>query len=423
MKQLDTIKTNPQPLHSCGITFDTGKGQFMQHHPLHPSPPTAPRLQAAVCLPQATRTTSRDGYSVTCYHEHVPDFVAPELERLYGSFFSSMAVWQMYGSLEGASTFALYRQQHLEDIWLFQRQGTLVRVLNEQINIRGESLSRFTRMIFASEPAVGVICLHAVEAELAGRGLLHHRSNCTEDSVVTLPDSADAYLHQLGKSTRKNLRRYQRRLADTHPSFDYRIRESTDILEHEVRAIIALNHVRMANKGRVSANDETEVQRMLALLQTHGMVGVATIDGKICAGAIAFRFGDHYFSQVRAHDPAYDDDRLGMIGAFLLVSACIERQATALHFMWGRENHKAMFLGQQRDFDHVLIFRSRLAQWRHVRLLATANLNAAKRLGKHWIFARAVQDDAAGRLLQKSLSRWRRHKLRKFGAPASAADQ
>ncbi len=386
----------------------------MQPSPLHLPTPKLPILDVAVSLPQATRTTSRDGCSVTCYHDHVPDFIAPELERLYGSLFSSMAVWQMYGCLEGTSTFALYRHEKLEDIWLFQRQGTQVRVLNEQIKIRGESLRHFASMIFASEPEVGVICLHAVQADLADCDLIHHRSNCTEDSVVTLPDSPEAYLERLGKSTRKSIRRYQRRLEDNHPSFCYRVQEGTDICEQNVRAIIALNHVRMANKGRVSANDESEVQRMLELLRTHGMVGIATIEDKVCAGVIAFRFGDNYFSQVRAHDPAFDDDRLGMIGAFSLVSACIERNARELHFMWGRENHKAIFLGEQRDFDHVLLFRSRWAQMRHARLLATAGMSAAKRQSKHWVFAKAKQEDAVGRMLEQGLGRWRHHKQRRL---------
>lgn len=384
----------------------------MRHNPLLLPTSTLSTLDPGIHRPQATRTIGRDGYSVTCYHDHVPDFIAPELERLYGSFFSSMAVWQMYGSLESASTFVLYRHEELEDIWLFQRQGTQIRVLNEQIKIRGESLRRFASMIFASEPGVGVICLHAVQAELTDSGLAHHRSNCTEDSVVTLPDSPEAYLEQLGKSTRKNIRRYQRRLEDNHPSFYYRVQEGTDIREQDVRAIINLNHRRMANKGRASANDEAEVQRMLGLLQTHGMVGVATIEDKVCAGVIAFRFGDNYFSQVRAHDPAFDDDRLGMIGAFLLVSACIERNARQLHFMWGRENHKAIFLGEQRDFDHVLVFRSRWAQLRHARLLAADSLNAAKRQGEHWAFARAKDEDAVGRLLHQGLEHWRRRKQR-----------
>lgn len=394
----------------------------MQHNPWHLRLSKLPALDSAFHQAQVTRTTGRDGYSVFCCRHHVPDFVGAELERLYGSFFSSMAVWQRYGSLEGASVFALYRDETLEDLWLFQRQGAQVRVLNEQIRVQGASLRRFAAMIFASEPEVSVICLHAVQAELTGSGLIHHRSNCTEDSVVTLPDSPEVYLERLGKSTRKNIRRYQRRLAENHPSFCYRVQEGADIREQDVRAIIALNQLRMARKGRVSANDEAEVQRMLGLLSTHGMVGVATIEGKVCAGVVAFRFGDHYFSQVRAHDPAFDDDRLGMIGAFLLVSACIERQARELHFMWGREQHKAMLLGEQRDFDHVLVFRSRWARLRHARLLAAAGMTAVTRQGKHWTLAKTRQDGVLGGLLQQGLGRWRQRRQRRLTAQAPAQE-
>lgn len=315
----------------------------------------------------ATRATASDierenaeEISITCHEHGIPAFVEAELERLYGSIFSSLAHFRVYGGAESASTCVIRIGGEVTDILLFQRDPRGVRVINEWIRLDEQDIRRFAAWIFERYPEVGRISFHAVELDLRRLPFPGQRFNCTDDSVVTLPPTADAYLAQLGKATRKNIRRYLHRLQESFPDFRYRVHETGEIDERDVRAIIGLNRARMANRNKVSGIDDREAERMLRLLKVKGLVGVATINGRLCAGAVTYRIGDNYFSFVRAHDPQYDDYRLGLIGGYLLIAECIARGGKEFHFMWGREEHKSLLLGVQKEFDHLTLYRSRI---------------------------------------------------------------
>lgn len=370
-----------------------------------PVPGITIRKTAVVC------TSAHDDASITCHLHHIPDFVEAELERLYGSFFSSLPVLKLHGGLEDTHTYVLREGNAIRDIWLFQCDAHEVRVINEQIAIGETSLRRFAQYVFASYPSVNIITLHAVQAEVRGLRIPHHRTNCTEDSVLTLPASDEEYLTQLGKNTRKNIRRYLKRWEESFPSFRYQVYEGDEASEQDIRAIIELNRIRMAQKGKVSGNDEDEVRRILQLVKQRGVIGVGTIDGRVCAGVIAYRFGSHYFSQVRAHDPIYNDYRLGIIGAYLLIAACIARGGKELHFMWGREAHKSTLLAVQRDFDHVTLFRSPWQLLLHSPLIAKNAWSGFHRQAKLKVLEKArLNDDLPGQLANAAVAAMRRLK-------------
>jgi hypothetical protein len=316
-------------------------------------------LPSAALSPSACALPDTDQLRVSWHENEVPAFVEAELERLYGSLFSSLAHYRIYGGTENASCCVMRKNGDVTGILLFQRDAHSVRVINEWIRLDEEDIRRFASWIFARYPTVGRLSFHAVELDVQRLPFPAQRFNCTDDSVVRLPENADAYLAQLGKATRKNIRRYLSRLQESFPDFHYAVYETDQIDERHVREIIGLNRLRMKNKNKVSGIDDAEVERMLRLLKTKGMVAVATIGGKLCAGAVTYRIGNNYFSFVRAHDPLYDEHRLGLIGGYLLIAECIARGGKEFHFMWGREEHKALLLGVQKEFDHLTLYRSR----------------------------------------------------------------
>lgn len=298
--------------------------------------------------------------TISCHENEIPPFVEAELERLYGCIYSSLAHFRVYGGAEGASTYVVRKDGQVTEILLFRRASQRVQVINEWIRMGKESVARFADFIFDRYPSVNAISFHAMEFDVDRLPYPCQRFVCTDDSVVALPHSAEAYLASLGKATRKNIRRYLGRLTERHPSFRYRFYEGSEASERDMRAIIGLNRMRMANKNKVSGIDDDEAEKMLKLLRAKGFVGVATIDGELCAGALTYRFGNNYFSFVRAHDPRYDEYRLGLVGGYLLLSECIARGGREFHFMWGREEHKALLLGVQKEFEHLSLYRSRL---------------------------------------------------------------
>jgi hypothetical protein len=317
---------------------------------------TAVSPQSASSAPRPLATA--DGVSITCHEGEVPPFAEEELERIYGSVFSSLAHFRIHGGAENASTYVVRKGSDITSVLLFHREGRHVRVINEWIRVDDEEVTRFADYIFNAYRSVDVISFHAVEAQIQRLPFPSQQFYCTDDSVLTLSDTDDEYLARLGKATRKNIRRYLSRLKENHPSFSYQVYANSEADEKHIRDIIRLNRIRMANKNKVSGINDLEAEKMIQLAKTKGFVGVATIDGRVCAGAVAYRFGKNYFSFVRAHDPKYDDDRLGLICGYLLISECIARGGKELHFMWGREEHKSLLLGVERNLDHLTVYRS-----------------------------------------------------------------
>lgn len=361
---------------------------------------------------QARDRTAADAASasITWHENEIPAFAEAALERIYGSIFSSLAHFRIHGGAENAGCWVSRSDADITDILLFRREGRSIHVINEWIKFDEQDIRRFADSAFARYPTVDRISFHAIELDVERLPYPGQRFNCTDDSVVSLPDSADAYFAQLGKATRKNIKRYLTRLRQDFPDFRYQVYEAGAIEEEHVRAIIGLNRLRMANKNKVSGIDDREADRMLQLLKLKGMVGVATIGGRLCAGALTYRIGNNYFSFVRAHEPPYDNYRLGLIGGYLLISECIARGGKEFHFMWGREEHKALLLGVQKEFDHLTLYRSRVHYLRDSPNLLRNAFNACTQQLKRRLLNGQTDPNPVWRFAAAALHRARRSK-------------
>jgi len=339
------------------------------------------------------RSSTTDGISITCYDNWIPSFVESALEQRYASLYSSLAVMRAYDRLEGTSVFVASRDNKIFMIWLFQRRGKSVHVLNEAIAVNEAEARCFASHIFATYPDVWIISFNAVHTDIQRLSWPFRRQNCTEDSVLTLPATSMEYTSMLGKATRKNLKRYMARLTEQFPSFQYRILAKEEIDAKQIAEIVHLNRLRMNRKGKLPGITQDDEQTMFSIAQRHGMLLVATINGKICCGAIVFQFRDHYFSFVRAHDPAYDQYRLGLIGAYLLASECIARKGKELHFMWGREPHKALLMGVERKLDRLTLYRSAPHLFLSLHVVLKNAFFGYRRRFKLWLLEKMAQEN------------------------------
>lgn len=303
---------------------------------------------------------SADRIDIQCHENDVPPFVEAALNALYSSLYASLSHRRIFNGLKNASTYVVRRNGVIIDLWLFQREGGRVKVLNEGISLNDEQVARFTNYIFASYPSVNVISFHAVQAQLRKLPSPYQRFNCLEDMVLTLPRTAADYLASLGRSTRSYVNRFQSKLRRDHPSFAFRAYAAGEIDEQHVRRVIELNRARMSAKGKVSINDEDTARCIVQLAMECGMVCVITINDRICAGTVNYRIGNNYFLEVIAHDPAYNDYRLGTICCYLTVCECIANGAGEYHLLWGQDEYKTRMRAVRRDLDHVDVYRSRM---------------------------------------------------------------
>lgn len=327
-------------------------------------PTTIAADNSTICAPivdhDVKQSTEAEEITISFYENHVPSFVEIELERLYENIFASFAKLRIDGMTGNASAYVVWRGGKAITAFLYRREKGRVEVINEGIRIDEDEVRRFVRAIFAAFRSATVISFHAVETDIRRLPFPHQRFNCLEDIVLALPSTPQEYLASLSRKMRKTIKHYMRKLELSTPSLCYEVYVDEEVSEQHIRDIVRLSGARMIAKNIVSAHSEEKTERLIRLVRMYGLVGVTTIDGRVCAGAICSRFGANYFLHVIAHDPQYDDYRLGTLCCYQTICECIERGGNEFHFLSGRYGYKYKLLGVQRDLDHLAVYRSRL---------------------------------------------------------------
>ncbi len=355
-------------------------------------------LQDAATAAAFSQSASAEPLSVACHENEVPAFVEAELVRLYGNIYSSLRQFRIDGSLDGAtSTYVERRGKEATAVYLFRRDKHGARVLNEGIKIDSEELQRFAGYLFSNDASLDFVTFHAVRPDTRRLSFPYHRYNCLEDIVLSLPENRVAYLDSLGNSTRNYIKRYLNKLKRTYPSFSHRIYTGDEIDEGQVRDIIRLNSARMAEKGKTAGIGPEDMRRIVRLVRECGLLSVVLIEGRICAGTINYQVGDNYFLEMIAHDPAYNEYRLGTLCCYLTICECIARGGAEYHFLWGRNEYKYRLLGVERELDHLTIYRSRRHQLLHLRTGLADLGRSYRRKGQLWLDDMQRGDDAKAR--------------------------
>jgi hypothetical protein len=299
-------------------------------------------------------------YKASFFEEQVPAFVEPELERLYENPFSTLARFAIYAAAPRASTYVEQVDDQIVTAVLFRREPRHIVVYNEQVTLEAAAIRRFAQAVFERYPSASRIGFYAILTNAPAIGYPYLQRECLEDIVLSLPASPDAYLAALGKNTRAEIRRYLGKVRQDFPSFRFDVYPGTTVREEHIREIVAFNHARMEGKDQRSYHDEQSIDRMLRMTRRYGRVGVATIDGRTCAGIISFRVGTHVMMPALSHDPRFDDYRLGKLCCYLSVCDAIEQGARAYHFGWGRYEYKFRMLGELKPLYELDLYRSRL---------------------------------------------------------------
>ena len=360
---------------------------------------------------------------ISLYRHSVPDFVEVETERLYQHMYASASHLEACGAIDGrTNTYVVRIDGVVRVVLLFLIEGKQVRVLNEQIRIDKEEVDRFAKAVFSTFDFVNLISFPVIEGKISRLSFPYQQFHCTQDIVLSLPSTSRKYFDRLGKATRNYIKRYQARLERCHPSVQFQVYQKDEASEQQVRDIIALNRARMAVRHKASYIDEAEAERIVKLTMARGMIGVMTIDGKICAGTINYRFGDNYFLKVVAHDPRYDAHGLGTLCCYHTICACIDRNGREYHFLWGQYEYKYRLLGVQHDLDHCTIYRSRRHLLQNGRTAIRIAYAGAVYQARSWLLNKARREDHSNLpsiLAYRFLNGLR--KLKRFAAGLHAA--
>jgi len=339
--------------------------------------------------PRPTHILQHDEHALCLYAQAIPAFVEKEMDDLHANVFSSLGHLRLHDELGDVHTWRWLRHGRPAGLLLVRARGRHLRILNEGMVLDSLQLKLLALSLFCWFPRAACIELAHMRAGALPPCHPSQRARVSEDNVIELPSSFDAYLASLGAATRKNVRRHLKHLRAAHPGMHFALHEGAALQAADVEAVIRFNRARMAAKGKVSGIDAAHAARLQALARTHGVLALLRLDGAVAAGAIVMRFGAHYYSLVLAHDPRHDDLRLGLLLSVLLVEALIARDARTLHLMWGRDPLKAQLGAQLRELENVVVYRSP----RHLLLctpLAVAMaLRAASRRARLWLLEEA----------------------------------
>jgi len=221
--------------------------------------------------------------------DELPAAALAELPALYSSPFSIAEYfaiydhpWRLYGC-------ELDEPRH---VIAFTSRGATADVLNKSFAMGPAETARVAKAIFRARPEIRRIrteLSYPPQAlELPLREL--HRS---DEQVVELPESEEAYERLLGASTRKRLRGYRNRLARKYPDFELRTIEREEISLALVEQIYDWNQQRIRIKGQQwGFKDQPAVShRFWRLLQSHGLALCGYIGGDCVAGMLSMYVG------------------------------------------------------------------------------------------------------------------------------------
>lgn len=328
---------------------------------------------------------------ITFYDNEVPQFVERQLELLYQCVMTTIARFEIWQAAPGASTYVARANGAICALLLFRREGRRVTVYNQQVSLPGRELARFAQAVLSRYPEVSLVSFYAIDTDAASVPYPLQRHACLETIALALPASPKAYLASLGGNMRTSIKRYHNKVVRDFPSFRFEVVHGAAAAQW-VPQIVAFNHARISAKNQVCYHNAEGTERLARLVARYGVVGVASIDGQVCAGIICARIADTWHMMVVAHDPKYDAWRLGKLCCYLSVCDAIEQGGKVYHFGWGRFDYKYKMLGRHQDLYRVEIYRSRLHMVLHARhALQTVGVAAVRRLRLRVAAARSGQ--------------------------------
>jgi hypothetical protein len=315
----------------------------------------------------------------------VPAFAGPAIDRLYAHLYCSPSYFEMAREIDGASTYLAWRGDGPAAVLLYKRTNSEITVISDYVAVDAHEIHRFADYMFGRFESVNVISFRKLHADLRKPGYPSHAVNCIEDLIITPPATVREYEDALGKNMRRNIKRYSNALLKNFPSFRYQVYLGAEISEQHIRDIVELSCTRMKSKNVEPRFNEEETQWIIGFAKQCGLVGVATIDGKICAGTIAFRMGDNYFMHVNAHSVELNEYSLGILCCYRTICECITRGAKRIHLLQGRFGYKYRLLAQRKDFFHLDIYRDRVQFIAHVKRVLRKEFNGRLWLAKQWL--------------------------------------
>ncbi|MGJ7917619.1 GNAT family N-acetyltransferase [Massilia sp. LXY-6] len=342
---------------------------------------------------------------ISFYENEVPPFARQQMEHLYQNTFSS--TFAEHVGEAATNTYVVREGSAVRTIFLFQVKGRHVVVLNSAIPLETSEIEQFVASVFARYGSVQAIKFVSVETDISGFLFPYQQLRASEDFILSLPATVEAYWERLGTSSATTLRRKQRKLERESAGFSFTIHEHGANMDRVITDIIRL---KTNGKDPAARLDEAQQAWLREVVGTHGFVGVICANGRVCAGAICTRVGRNYFMHVVAHDPDFDAYSPGVVCIYLTVCAAILRGGREFHFLWGPSVWKRRLRSVQHELNDIVVYRSRMDAVRCARTALLGWQRACWRRLKLGLLAAAAPERPSARIAKPLLDQWYRLK-------------
>jgi len=297
------------------------------------------------------------------YKHSVPAFASMALDRLQGSLYASLRYLELSDPEKMLpNTWVGYRSGEIVGVLLFRVDGKRVSVLSELVTFDASQIDAFAVSVFSNFSGARHIAFNAVSVSVPPSSLPAQFYSFSENYVLMLPPSTEAYMAALGKSTRQSLRGYRNRLLRDFPDFSWTAYTCDELtVEQQRQLVLILQRFKrdsMTARGKSADIDATETQHFLAMGAECGLFGFAQVNGRICAGAFSCRIGDSYVMLLSASDPAMSSYRLGLLTCLWSVTDCINRGGRQCHMLWGRYQYKHQLLAEPKSLYRLIVYPS-----------------------------------------------------------------
>jgi CelD/BcsL family acetyltransferase involved in cellulose biosynthesis len=191
------------------------------------------------------------------------------------------------------------------------------------------------------------------------RGLPFTMDEHEMTAVLSLPPSFDAYLDQLGRSRRHEVRRKLRRFEEAAP--DACLTTATgETLEADLEDFFAMHRASEGEKGKFMGPERAGFFTRIA--RTFEPLGLLSLDflevgGKRVACTFSFTYSGTFYLYNSAFDPAAGALSPGIMIVVLLMRRCIEQGMARFDFLRGTERYKFDLGAERLPLHSVTITR------------------------------------------------------------------
>jgi hypothetical protein len=332
--------------------------------------------------------------SATCYLNEIPDFVGPELARLYQTLHSSLPFFELFRSTDGVNCYVARRGGRPVHIFVFALRGNCLEVFNEMIEVGEEELQRFAEHVFARFAHVDLIRFRAIRTGSGHVGYPTQKYGAKTTYCIALPPTPEAYTESLGKGTRGDLKRKLDRVGKALPLARVEFRSGDEVDASSLHAIMTLGETNLAARGVGLRHDR---EKIIALAQRCGFVSALLVDARIVAGSINYQVGASYFADLQGYDNEYERLGIGSVCTHHTIRESIRRGGQRFYLGGGHFAYKQHMGGVLQHMDELKMYRSRRKMLANPQHAAGIVVSAGIRAGKE--FLHRNRDHALARLV------------------------